>query len=669
MAREDFENEEIATILNEHFVAIKVDREQRPDIDAQYMLAVQMMTGSGGWPLSVFLTPDRKPFYGGTYFPPAEFKSLLNKVVEVYDKQPETVRAQADKVNAALAEAARPGAAGSLARDILDRAVAGLRSRFDAGEGGFAKRPKFPEAPDLAFLLARYRKTGDKSLLAMATTTLDHMANGGIYDQLGGGFHRYSTDEIWRVPHFEKMLYDQAQLVLVYLDAYEITRKPRYKQIVEETLDFVARELRDKDGGFTCTLDADSEGEEGKFYLWTEAQVKSVLGDDAPLFCELYGVTPAGDLNGKSVLHVASSIATVALAPRIDPAKLAARVEKMRAAMLAERGRRVRPHTDDKVLASWNGLMLAAYARAARVLSQERYRQIAIEAARFLKSAMMPGGNLTHSYRAGKAEVAGLLEDHAYCALGLLELAEATGDRSYRDTAQQLARQMVAQLEDKQNGGFFATASNNGDLLTRMKDGEDNATPSPNGVAALVLCRLSEVTGDPLSKGQALRTVRAFSAIETRAPAAFPTLLTAYQELGSQQALDLKSGPVRLTAGQIKLNRVGTTTVDVRLHILPGWHINAHDSGAKYLINTTLSLAPGSDGQLVKVEYPAGKQKIFSFATEAIRVYEGEITLKATVRVSVLAKLAGLKFKLDYQACNERACMAPASAYLGSFKR
>ena len=610
--------------------------------------------------MSVFLTPDRKPFFGGTYFPPAEFKSLLNKVVDVYAKQPDAVRAQADKVQAAIAGATRPAAGGRLPVDVQDQAVAALRSRFDAGEGGFSQQPKFPEAPNLAYLLARYRKTGDKSILAMVTTTLDHMAAGGIYDQLGGGFHRYSTDAIWRVPHFEKMLYDQSQLVLIYLEAYRITHKQRYKEIVEETLAFVSREMRDKEGGFTSTLDADSEGEEGKFYLWTPEQVRAVLGEDARLFQEIYGVRAAGDLEGKSVLHMASGMERTAAAHRLGAAEMASRVEAMRKKLMAARDARVRPRTDDKVLASWNGLMIAAYARAFHVLGDDRYRQVAIESARFLTQSMMSDGQIQHSYRAGKAEVPGLLEDYAYGAYGLLALADATDDKSWRERAQTLAAQMVARLGDAQNGGFYATTlASQGELLTRLKEGEDNATPSANGIAAQVLVRLGAVTGDPSWRLQALRTVQAFQAMEARAPAAFPTLLTAYQDLGSTGPLPAPPAVVQMQAGRLSGGPGRNVTVDIHVQIRPGWHINANKISAGDLIPTALSLAPGSGAMLVGVEYPEGRKTRFEFMPEPLAVYQGDVALKATVKPARRGASV-VRFRLRYQACDDRACQAPA---------
>ncbi len=653
MAREDFENEEIAAILNAHFIAIKVDREQRPDIDAQYMLALQAMTGSGGWPMSVFLTPDRKPFYGGSYFPPDAFKTLLNKVVDVIAKHPDGVRAQADGIVAALANASRMPTGGKLPSNILQQAVLGLKQRYDLKQGGFSQRPKFPEAPNLAFLLARYRKTGDKTLLAMVTNTLDHMAAGGIYDQLGGGFHRYSTDAIWRVPHFEKMLYDQALLVDVTLDAYAITHRPRYKQVVEETLAFVNREMRDKSGGFYSTLDADSEGEEGKYYLWTPEQVHAELGQDASSFDSRYGVTSAGDLDGKSVLHLAAL-------PDTNTVMLPARIVSMRRKMFDARGRRVRPHLDDKVLANWNGLMLAAYARAYQILGEEKDRQTAIDSARFLTRTMMPDGQLRHSYRNGKADIDGMLEDYAFCAEGLLSLYEATHDKTWLDQAKTLATRMGERFRDTQNGGFYSTASQ-GDLLLRLKEGEDNATPSGNGVAAQVLARLATLTGEGIWRAQAMQTIQAFQPLETRAPMAFPALLTAYQTLGADPALLTPASVVRVQ-GATTIITQGVVTVTLPVHIQQGWHINAHTTSANYLTPTALTLTANPDVKLMSVRYPEGRKTKFAFSSDSLLVYQDKITLTARLQLSPFARPGRhtLHFRLGYQPCNEHACLAPS---------
>jgi uncharacterized protein len=662
MAREDFENEEIAQILNANFVAIKVDREQRPDLDAQYMLAVQMMTNSAGWPLSVFLTPDHKPFYGGTYFPPDEFKARLLRVVEVWKGREPDVRTRGEQISQLIARAETPPAGAKPAADIPTRAVASLAAAYDAVHGGFGSRPKFPQAPELAFLIARYRKTGDKQLLHMVTNTLDHMADGGIYDQLGGGFHRYSTDDHWCVPHFEKMLYDQALLVPIYLDAYRITYNPRYRQVVQETLAFVSRELHNPEGGFYSTLDADSEGTEGKYYLWTPAQTHEVLGGEAALFNDLYGVTADGDLDGKSVLHLVRPLAEAARQRNLSAPALEQRMAGLRRALLAARDHRIRPHTDDKSLASWNGLMLTAYARAYQVLGNDAYRQTATETARFLADKMTRNGKLLHSYRAGKLDTSGLLEDYAFTAYGLLALYDATHEALWLDRAQQIAQAMRADFADTGDRGFFMVAEQ-GDLLARMKEGEDNALPSGNGVAALVLARLTTLKGD-LWRAPAVGTVQAFGVSIAKAPAVFATLLIANQMLDTPLSV-VNPQIVTLRAGAVSRLTDGTYSVPLRISVRSGWHINANHPSAAYLKPTTLRLtSPGT--QLIGVRYPPPQRAQFGYAKEPLEVYRGDTLLQATVRMPAAAMGSGtrLRFVLAYQPCNDRACLSPAEVSL-----
>jgi uncharacterized protein YyaL (SSP411 family) len=663
MAREDFENEEIAGILNANFVCIKVDREQRPDIDAQFMLAVQLMTNSGGWPLSVFLTPDHKPFSGGTYFPPDEFKTRLLRILEICKQQPEAVRNRAEQVAAFIKQAAVPPAGSKPTADAPSRAIDALSHAYDAAQGGFGSRPKFPQAPELAFLLARYRKTGDKKLLRMVTNTLDHMADGGIYDQLGGGFHRYSTDQYWRVPHFEKMLYDQALLVPVYLDAYQLTYKPRYRQVVRETLAFVGRELSNGEGGFCSTLDADSEGEEGRYYLWTPAQVQKVLGGDAPLFSDLFGVTAEGDLGNGSVLHLALPLAEAARKRGMTTASLELRAAAMRQRLLAARSLRVRPRTDDKALTSWNGLLIAAYARAYQVLGDAGYRQTAVAAADFIAAKMTQNGKLLHSYRAGRADTSGLLEDYACMAYGLLALYDATHEAQWLDRAEDLARRMTALFVDDHNGGFYAVAEQ-GDLLARMKEGEDNALPSANGIAALVLARLAALHRTTW-RDPAVHTVQAFGALIDREPAAFATLLVANQSL-DEPAPTANPQVVTLRADAVSQHADGTFTIPLRIVVQSGWHINAHHASTANLIPTSLQMKAPASAQLIGIQYPKPQQALFGYAREPLAVYEGEVAALATVRVpATLASAARrLRFVLSFQPCNDHACLPPTQTSL-----
>jgi uncharacterized protein YyaL (SSP411 family) len=537
MERQDFENEDISKILNQNFVCIKVDREERPDIDSQYMAAVQMMTGSGGWPMSVWLTPDLKPFYGGTYYPPEEFSPLLQKIAALWSADQAKVRSAADQVSLGMKqamEATTRKTSAAIPADSIARATATYLQEFDRTNGGFGGKPKFPEVARLRFLLAQYRLSKNPQVLALLTRTLDGMAHGGIYDQIGGGFHRYSTDAKWLVPHFEKMLYDQSQMAQIYLDAYETTHAALYKESAQGTLDFVLREMTDpKTGGFYATLDADSEGDEGKFYVWTAAQIETVLGKaDAERFGKAYGVTVAGNFEGgRNVLSVPTP-----LSPQEEAA-----LAPLRGKLLAARAKRIRPSTDDKIVTAWNGLMIGAFARGYAVTHDERYHAAAVRAADFLsKTLTKSDGGLLRAARLGvPGTVSGFLDDYAFAADGLLDLYAATHDERYRKQAQSLAEQMLRRFWDKDGDGGFLIQGPSGAPITQTRSGEDDATPSPTGTAAKVLARLSALpaTADQTPaqsaqyRQQVALTTQTFQPLLVRAPAAFPTLLLAWQAI------------------------------------------------------------------------------------------------------------------------------------------
>ncbi|MGI8871174.1 MAG: thioredoxin domain-containing protein, partial [Candidatus Limnocylindria bacterium] len=469
MERESFENEAIAEQLNRDFVAIKVDREERPDLDDVYMAAVQAMTGSGGWPMNVFLTPGLEPFYGGTYFPPEDrhgmpgLPRVLAGVADAYRERREDVLAQGRMLAAHLRDqlGVPAGAIEPEAR-ILEAATVRLRQQFDPVHGGFGPAPKFPAPMTLEFLLRSWRRSHDPETLRMVTVTLDRMADGGIHDQLAGGFARYSTDARWLVPHFEKMLYDNALLATVYLQAYETTQNPYNRRIGTETLDFALRDLRDPGtraaggGGFWGTLDADSGGGEGRFYLWTPAQVIAVLGKaDGELFNRIYGITPEGNFDGTSIPNLlAKPVTACASDLHTTPAALWARLDGMRAKLRATRAKRPRPRVDDKVLANWNGLMLSALAEGYQSTGDERYRQAAEQTAEFLLATMRPGGKLVHSYRRGRTEPHVFLDDYSDLIAGLLDLHEATGAPRWLTEARSLANSMVAIFWDDRDGMF-----------------------------------------------------------------------------------------------------------------------------------------------------------------------------------------------------------------------
>ncbi|MEM6656228.1 MAG: thioredoxin domain-containing protein, partial [Planctomycetota bacterium] len=516
MEHESFESERIADFLNEHFVSIKVDREERPDLDQIYMNAVQLMTGRGGWPMSVFLTPDLEPFYGGTYWPASSargmvgFDQVLAGVIDAWHNR----RDKVDETAAQLTERLQTiGAAEHdgppLELGLLEAAGRELERSFDATHGGFGGAPKFPHSMDLQVLLRLYSRDGRQAWLDMVRRSLDKMAAGGMYDQLGGGFHRYSVDERWLVPHFEKMLYDNALLAVAYLEAWQATGDAGYERVVRETLDYVLRDMTDPAGGFYSTEDADSpvfdekgnpgeKSEEGVFYTWSAPEVISLLGEEASdTFCRVYDVTPLGNFEGRSILNLPKTIAQQAKLIGLEEAEVAEELAASCAKLLAARGKRPRPGLDDKVLVSWNGLMIDAMARAGATLDEARYVDAARNAAAFILDTMRTrDGRLLHSSRGGEAKLAAYLDDYAALANGLLTLYEATFEPRWIDAAAELLDVVLERFADSgPNGdsdgarGFFYTADDHERLITRGKDLTDNATPGGNSLAATALVR------------------------------------------------------------------------------------------------------------------------------------------------------------------------------------
>ena len=490
MEHESFEDSAVAAVQNEHFINIKVDMEERPDVDQIYMNFVQLTTGRGGWPMNVFLTPDKRPFYGGTYFPPAprygmpSWQQILISISEAYKNKRDELETSANNIVTELKRMSVVEAAtGTLSTDMLDAAQASFVRTFDTVNGGFGGAPKFPAAMSLEFLLRYHHRTGDDMALSIVTHSLDKMANGGIYDQLGGGFHRYTVDAIWLVPHFEKMLYDNAQLARVYLHAFQVTGNEFYKRITIETLEYIRREMLDASGGFYSTQDADSEGEEGKFFVWSVEEIGEILGNDAEEFCEYYDVTAGGNFEGHNILNVKNP---VAIAPGSD----------LKQKLFDVREKRIKPGRDEKVLTSWNGLMLAAFADAAGVLGNDDYLQIAKRNAEFLMAEMQNGGRLYRTWKDGAAKLNGYVEDYANVADGLIVLYQVSGEVKYLSEAKRLADLMITEFWDEDNGGFFFTSNDHEELVVRNKDFYDNATPSGNSVAADVLLRLAKLTGD-----------------------------------------------------------------------------------------------------------------------------------------------------------------------------
>ncbi len=538
MEHESFEDPATAAIMNERFVNVKVDREERPDLDAIYMQAVVAMTGGGGWPMSVWLTPDGVPFYGGTYFPNTprhglpSFRQALSALAEAWQQQPD----QIGNTTASLLEHLRQetGLLGAgdtpLAADALDVIVQTIGSGFDWVNGGWGSAPKFPQPMAIEFLLRYHARLGDEYSRRIFDRALTKMAQGGLYDQLGGGFHRYATDAIWLVPHFEKMLYDNSQLARVYLHAWQLTRTDLYRRIATETLDYVAREMTHPAGGFYSTQDADSEGEEGKFFAWSIDEMRETLGDESILLEAVYGVTPRGNFEGRNILHVTREPQELAKANGLTPEQLESILAEARRRLFEAREKRVKPARDEKVLTAWNGLMLAAFAEAARALQREDYRQIAVRNAEFVLREMGAShGRLLRTWKdGGGAKLNGYLEDYTHLIEGLLELYQTTFDAKWFVAARELAEATIAHFAAPDRT-FFDTSDDHEALVVRPRDVQDNAVPSGNAMAATVLLKLGAYTGEPRYVEIAEKSLRGLQGAFRQYPTAFGQWLVAYE--------------------------------------------------------------------------------------------------------------------------------------------
>jgi uncharacterized protein YyaL (SSP411 family) len=549
MEHESFEKEDVARILNEHFVSIKVDREERPDLDQIYMTAVQLMTGQGGWPMSMFLTPDLKPFYGGTYYPPEDrygrpgFKSLLLALIDAWANRREQVEEVAGQRTEQLQSVGRvPSEEGTLDDTLIRHAVSRLGQAFDPMHGGFGSAPKFPHPFDLRLLLRAWKRLGSADALNMVRLTLDHMARGGIYDHLGGGFHRYSTDARWLVPHFEKMLYDNALLTVTYLEAFQATGDPFYRQIVEETLRYVRDEMTSPAGPFYSTQDADSEGEEGKFFVWSVEEIKEVLrGEEEAVvetFLEVYDVSEEGNWEGHNILHRSRTDQQEARLRHLDVSEFQRRLDVAKRKLFEARSQRVWPGRDEKILTAWNGLMIDAFAQAAQVLDQSAHAEVAAKAADFvLKRMRTSDGRLLRTATvAAEAKLNGYLEDYSFLINSLVSLYEATFAPRWIESALDLARVMIEQFWDPNEGGFFFTGKDHEALIVRTKEPQDNAVPSGNSMAVTSLLRLAKLTGRTDLLDKATATLRLFRGLLASHPTAAGQLLI---------ALDFHLGPVQ----------------------------------------------------------------------------------------------------------------------------
>ena len=716
MERKVFSDLEIAKMMNASFINVKVDREERPDIDEIYMTATQIMTGSGGWPNSVFLTPDLLPFFGGTYFPPEDsrgrpgFPRVLNALHEAWTNQQAEVIAQAEKITEVIkqATAAAPASLGETAlnRKLISAAVKAVQSRYDSTYGGFSGAPKFPSSTNLDLLLSEYQREPSKAMLEMVTNTLDKMAYGGMYDQIGGGFHRYSVDARWLVPHFEKMLYDNALLAKVYLQTYQLTKSPLYQRVADEIFTFVSREMTSAEGGFYSALDAEVDAEEGKSYLWTKEEIQETLGkEDAKLFMQVYGVDKGPNFEGgTNILYLPVPISSIAKSLKKSEDVLHNQLEPLKAKLLAAREKRKQPLLDTKVITSWNGLMIDAFAYGYEVLGNKRYLEVAEKAARFnLTHLRTADGQLMRTYREGVAKYNGYLDDYAFLVRGLLGLYQATDEEPWLAEAKSLTDIMNSLFWDDKNGGFYFTLANQKHLVVRTKNPYDSALPSGNAVAVNNLLTLVQIVGEKSYLDKAEKTLQNFASMMAQSPGAFMHMLfatnrylstdwtqlgEAHYERSAQLGMNtevmnkinlfgLPKAPHALPSEEELLTLAASIPskgdifpgnafdVEVQLALAEGWHINANPSSWDLLIPTTVSVGPEAPVEVLSVTYPKGQPFQADWRETPISVYEGDVTIKMRLKLKpdeTIETAFPLNVNVRYQACEEHRCLPPSTA-------
>jgi len=549
MAHESFEDPEIGSLMNEVFVSIKVDREERPDLDNIYMTVCQLMTGTGGWPLTIMMTQDKKPFFAGTYFPKENMygrvglKDIILNVKDIWDKKPDEISDSTDKIMDALQKISRTSSGNELDENILDNTYKSLSDSFDDIHGGFGIAPKFPTTHNLLFLLRYWKRNQNERALNMVKKTLDSMRNGGIYDHVGFGFHRYSVDQKWLVPHFEKMLYDQAIIAMAYIEAFQATGEKKYKDTAQEIFEYVLRDMQSPEGGFYSAEDADSEGVEGKFYTWTKDEIYKVLGEkDAKFVSKVFDITDEGNFSEETsqektdsnILHLENSLDEISDTLGIKKEDISRKIEKIRKTLFNAREKRIHPHKDDKILTDWNGLMISAISKGAQVFSDEKYLKAAIHSADFIIDNLYENSRLLHRYRDGEAAIKANLDDYAFFIYGLLDLYEASFDLKYLEFAIELNNTLLNHFWDDENGGFYFTPDDGEEILVRKKESYDSAIPSGNSIQMLNLLKLSKIIENEELKHKAVEIEKAFSKDVIMAPMAYTQFIV---------AIDFKLGP------------------------------------------------------------------------------------------------------------------------------
>ncbi len=715
MERLVFENETIAEMMNEHFVNVKVDREERPDVDDIYMTSLivyyQLIRSpqGGGWPLSMFLTPEGKPFAGGTYFPPEDidgrlgFPTVLTRVHELWTMKREEIESNAEVITGVVRKEMKPKLnldPVALDESLVRSSVTSIEESYDPEQGGVdfnvgrPNGPKFPVPSKLRLLLDRARKTGDEKTTRIVLHSLEAIAMGGIRDHLGGGFHRYSTDRAWHVPHFEKMLYDQAQLVPLYLDAWQMTKRPLFRQAAVETLEYVLSEMTGAAGQFYSALDAETEGVEGKYYVWSKAEIEESLGEaDAIAFAEVFGMNEPNPFEHGFVLHLPRSREESARNLGIADEELDRRIAGWREALLAVRAARPQPLLDDKAITSWNGLMIAAFAQGGKILNEPKYLAAAEHAADFLLTKLRgPDGELSRTYRNGTARLNAYLDDYAFAVDGLLHLYEATGRERWLSAARELTAKQHELFWDETAGGYYFTSHDHEELIVRTKNAFDAVIPSGNSVAALNLVRLARLTGDETYLDHTEQIFKVFAPVFSESPRGLSLMSLALADYLALRAAEKKTGrlegeahpesatlPVALQLEEQhkvklqpylnvdKLPPGSTCRIVLYVEIDAGWHINANPSQPEFYPPTVFRLKSEHGVKLKNVRYPKGKEFRLKGIDDVLLVYDGKIPIYAELDVPAEAagKTDPISLELEYQACDDKNCLRKTTASVG----
>ena len=673
MEEESFDNEDIAKHMNDLFICIKVDRELYPDVDTYYMTAVMMMQGHGGWPMSSFLTPDREPFFGGTYFQPAQFIALMSRIEEVWNNKSAEILEQANAISQQVSGTmASRQSLSEIGTNVIDLTAQSIMNHYDKYHGGFGQAPKFPNEPYLYFLLEYATYSENTDILKAVVNTLHIQSCGGIYDQIGGGFHRYATDQNWLIPHFEKMLYNQANLTYLFAQAHLLSGEADFKRVACETLDYVIREMTNDAGAFYSATDADSEGEEGLFFIWDKKEIESLLNEeDAREFIELYQVTESGNFERKNILNLNQPLKDSAKEKRIDYDALIERLTKNKKILWEYRENRIPPLLDDKIITAWNAMMIKSFAYVGQQFGRQNYIDIAINAANYLLNTNQTSqGLLSRSSLAGQASISARQEDYAYLTEALLQIYDVTLDKHWLDKASALANEMIDRFWDEEDGGFFMSMQSTQNLLPASpKEINDNATSSGNSVALRVLVRLTKRTGLQHYKTYAQQLVMAYSDDITQRPYICSYLICGILELFSGEESNYQwcaEGNIHVSATTREEDNQYKITLNIRTD--KGWHLNQISDENNILLPIIIETA--SDRTISDVHYPGAIIKALPFQEEPINVYEGNIKITFNVSGKKESPFSGnlLRLKLKLQACNTEKCLSPEMIKLNLYR-